>query len=155
LRWILYGAAPMPVPVLLEAIETFGCGFFQGYGQSEAPAVTMMTPEQHQHALAHDPSLLGSLGRPQIGCTIRIVDPDDNDVETGTVGEICAQAPVVMREYWQQPDMTEQTERNGWHHTGDYGYVNPDGYLFLVDRLANLIVSGGYNVYPREVEQVL
>lgn len=155
LRWILYGAAPMPVPVLKEAMDVFGCGFFQGYGQSEAPAVTIMTPEQHEFALQHDPGLLGSLGRPQIGCQIRILDPDDNEVTPGTVGEICTKAPVVMLEYWNQPELTAEAGRSGWHHTGDYGYMTAEGNLFLVDRLANLIISGGYNVYPREVEQVL
>jgi acyl-CoA synthetase (AMP-forming)/AMP-acid ligase II len=155
LKWILYGAAPMPVPVLQEAMQVLGCDFYQGYGQSEAPAVTMMTPEQHRHAVARAPEKLGSLGRPQIGCAIKIVDVDDNEVAAGTVGEICARAPVVMLGYWNRPEESAKTARNGWHHTGDFGYLTPDGDLYLVDRLANLILSGGYNVYPREVEQVL
>lgn len=155
LRWILYGAAPMPVNLLREAMDRFGCDFFQGYGQSEAPAFTMMTPEDHRSALAEDPRRLGSLGRAQIGCRVAILDESDVEAAVGEPGEICARGPLVMKGYWHLPDKTAETSRAGWHHTGDYGYVDERGDLYMIDRLSNVILSGGYNIYPREVEQVL
>jgi acyl-CoA synthetase (AMP-forming)/AMP-acid ligase II len=155
LRWVLYGAAPMPVGLLREAIERFGCDFFQGYGQSESPAFTMMTPADHVRAMQGDGHLLASVGRVQVGCGLRVLDANDEPVAPREVGEVCTRGPHVMKGYWNEPEATAAAGRNGWHHTGDLGYLDEDGYLYLVDRMAHTIVTGGYNVYPREVEHVL
>ncbi len=155
LRWILYGAAPMPQNVLRQAMETFGCDFFQGFGQTEAPPITMLTPADHRTALSGNPKLLGSVGRKQPGVDLRILDPLGGEVGTGQPGEICVRGPFVMHEYWRDPDMTAATQIAGWHHTGDIGYLDDDGALFVVDRIKDVIISGGLNVYPREVERVI
>jgi acyl-CoA synthetase (AMP-forming)/AMP-acid ligase II len=155
LRWVLYGAAPMPVGLLREAIQRFGCDFFQGYGQTEAPAFTMMTPTDHERAMEGDPHLLASVGRVQLGCGLRVLDENDQRVPAHEIGEVCTRGPHVMKGYWNQPDATAATGRSGWHHSGDLGYLDDEGYLYLVDRKAYTIVTGGYNVYPREVEHVL
>jgi acyl-CoA synthetase (AMP-forming)/AMP-acid ligase II len=155
LRWILYGAAPMPQALLRKALATFRCGLFQGFGQTEAPPITMLTPADHRAAVEDRPQLLGSVGRKQVGVNLRIVDADGNDVPVGQLGEICVRGPFVMKEYWHAPEQTAATQIDGWHHTGDVGRLDEDGVLYVVDRIKDLIISGGFNVYPREVERVI
>jgi len=155
LRWILYGAAPMPPQLLRKAVETFRCDFFQGFGQTEAPPITMLTPDDHRAALKDKPKLLASVGRRQPGVELRILDVDGKEVQAGQPGEICVRGPFVMQEYWRAPEQTAAAQRGGWHHTGDIGYLDEDGVLFVVDRIKDLIISGGFNVYPREVERVI
>jgi acyl-CoA synthetase (AMP-forming)/AMP-acid ligase II len=156
LRFVLYGASPIPEDTLRRAIEVFGCNFAQGYGMTETTAVlTMLSPADHQRALAEKPELLLSAGRPTLGTEVRIVDDDDQPVADGEIGEIIARGPQLMRQYWNLPEATEKALRNGWMHTGDAGIIDAEGYLFIQDRVKDMIVSGGENVYPREIENTL
>jgi long-chain acyl-CoA synthetase len=98
---------------------------------------------------------LGSVGLPVPGCELRIVDDDDRELETGEVGEICCRSPFVMEGYWRAPELTDEATRGGWFHTGDLGRVDDDGYLYVVDRKKDLIIRGGFNVFPRDVEDAL
>ncbi|MBX7166877.1 MAG: long-chain fatty acid--CoA ligase [Pirellulales bacterium] len=157
LRCVLYGASPMPLAVLQKALQVLPCDYIQGYGMTElSPLVTMLppadhvdldTPERQRH--------LKSAGFPLFTAEVKVLDDEDREVPYGTVGEICARGPMVMQGYWKQPDATAQALRNGWMHTGDAGYMEPDGYLYLVDRTKDMIVSGGENVYSTEVEAAL
>ena len=151
LRRILYGASPIPVPVLRQAMETFSCDFEQGYGLTETVGpVAMLRPEDH----AHD-SKLQSCGKPIDGCEIRVVDGDGRDCAPDEVGEILVAGSQLMNGYWMRPDDTAEAIRDGWLHTGDAGYFDDDGFLYVHDRLKDLIISGAENVYPAEVERVL
>ena len=156
LRSVLYGASPMPEALLRRALQVWpAVRFTHGYGQTEAsPFLTALPPEYH------DPEgpfadKMASIGFPHMGAEIRILDPEDNEVERGSVGEICARAPNVMQGYWNKPELTAETLRNGWLHTGDGGYMDEDGFLFIVDRVKDMIISGGENVYSAEVENAL
>ncbi len=157
LRWILYGGAPMPEPVAHEATDVFGCQFFQGYGLTESTGgVTILGPDDHRPT-PETVHRLRSVGLPVANNRIRIVDPaTGEDVPTGQRGEVLIRGGNVMKGYWNQPDTTAATiDADGWLHTGDGGSVDEDGYLYLHDRLKDMIVSGGENVYPAEVESVL
>lgn len=156
LRMITYGASPIAEQTLRRAIDVFGCEFVQGYGMTETTStVTYLLPSDHQRALRERPDLLLSAGRPLIGTELRIVGPDDQPVPNGTIGEIVARGPQLMRGYWNQPDASAEALRGGWMHTGDAGIMDAEGYIYLQDRVKDMIVSGGENVYPREVEEVL
>jgi fatty-acyl-CoA synthase len=156
LRYIVYGASPISEATLSHAIDVFGCDFLQGYGMTETTAaVTYLLPSDHKRALAGRPELLLSAGRAMVGTEVRVVDANDQPVPTGEVGEIVARGPQMMRGYWNLPDATREALRGGWMHTGDAGRMDADGYLFISDRVKDMIVSGGENVYPREVEEVL
>jgi long-chain acyl-CoA synthetase len=156
LRGCIYGASPMPEAVIRRAMEVMPrVQFTQAYGQSEAsPVMTLMPPEYH---VFEGPSAgrMKSAGRAALGCELRIMDEDDNEVPPHTVGEICGRGPMIMLGYWKQPDLTAHTLRNGWLHTGDGGYLDEEGFLFVVDRMKDMIVSGGENVYSAEVEEAL
>lgn len=156
LRQVLYGASPMPEAVIRRALGVLPhARFTQAYGQSEAsPVMTLLAHEFH---CFEGPSAgrVKSAGRAVIGCEIRIHDPDDNEVPLGTVGEICGRGPLVMLGYWKQLELTANTLRNGWLHTGDGGYMDKDGFVYVVDRIKDMIVSGGENVYSAEVEEAL
>lgn len=146
---LCYGASSIAPAVQTRALEVFGPVLAQVYGQAEAPmTITRLLPEDHT-AERH-----GSCGRPFTLVDVAIWD-DDRPVATGEVGEIVTRSGVVMREYWKDPDATAATMRGGWVHTGDVGVVDEDGYFSILDRKGDLIISGGYNVYPREVEDVL
>ncbi len=156
LRLLHYGASPIAESTLRRAIAVFRCGFIQSYGMTEATqALTYLTPADHERALAGHPELLLAAGRPAAGTEIRVVDGDDQAVPPGTPGEIVARGPQVMRGYWNLPEASAEALRGGWLHTGDVGVVDADGYLYVQDRLKDMIVSGGENVYPRAVEDVL
>lgn len=151
LKRILYGASPISVPVLREAMEKFGCEFEQGYGLTETVGpVAMLRPEDHLHD-----DKLRSCGKAIPGSEIRVVDPDGQDCAPGDVGEIIVAGVQVMNGYWKRPDDTAAAIRDGWFHTGDAGYFDADGYLYIHDRLKDMIVSGAENVYPAEVERAL
>ncbi|MDX1404608.1 MAG: long-chain-fatty-acid--CoA ligase [Woeseiaceae bacterium] len=151
LRRILYGASPISVPVLRQAIETFGCEFEQGYGLTETVGpIAMLYREDH---LQDDK--LQSCGKPIPGNDIRVVDSKGNDCRAGDIGEIVVSGVQVMNGYWKRPDDTRAAIREGWFHTGDLGYFDADGYLYIHDRLKDMILSGAENVYPAEVERVL
>jgi long-chain acyl-CoA synthetase len=155
-RQVLYGASPMPEPVIRRALAVLPkARFTQAYGQSEASPVMTLLPHQFHCFEGPDAGRMKSAGRAVIGCEIRIHDSDDREVPNGTVGEICGRGPLVMMGYWNQPDLTAHTLRNGWLHTGDGGYMDADGFVYVVDRLKDMIISGGENVYSAEVEEAL
>lgn len=157
LRLILYAGSSMPVELLKRAIEVFPCGFAQLYGQTESgPFTTCLKPEDHVlDGSERGNNRLASSGRPAINYEIRIVDDNDNDVPPGEVGEIIARSEAMMIGYWNMPEETEKKLKNGWLHTGDLGRFDEDGYVYIVERKNDLIISGGVNIYPREVEEVL
>lgn len=151
LRRILYGASPIPVPVLRRAIALFNCGFEQGYGLTETVGpVAMLRPEDHLEDVK-----LKSCGKPVPGMQARVVDDHMNELPAGQVGEIVIAGPQLMKGYWQKPEDTRKTITGEWLHTGDAGYFDDDGYLYIHDRVKDMIVSGGENVYPAEVESAL
>jgi acyl-CoA synthetase (AMP-forming)/AMP-acid ligase II len=158
LRSLIYGASPMPLEWLLEGHGRFGNVFTQLYGQVEAPmTITVLRREDHERAIATPDSreILRSAGRPWWTVQVRVVDTDGRDVDHGEVGEVIVRGPHVMRGYWNQPEATAETIRDGWVHTRDLGRFDERRYLYLVDRTSDMIITGGYNVYPREVEDVL
>ena len=156
LRLIHYGASPIAEATLRRAIETFKCELSQGYGMTEmSAAIAILSWADHQRALKEKPELLLAAGRPIIGTEVRVVDADDNDVPNGTIGEVLARGPQMMKGYWKQPEATEEALRGGWMHTGDAGILDEEGYLYIQDRVKDMIVSGGENIYPRIVEEVL
>jgi acyl-CoA synthetase (AMP-forming)/AMP-acid ligase II len=156
LRLIIYGASPIAEQTLTRAIEVFGCDFLQGYGMTETTAAaTYLMPADHRRALGGEKRLLLSAGRAMLGTEIRIVDAEDRALPNGQIGEIAVRGPQLMRGYWNQPEASREALRGGWMHTGDAGVLDAEGYLFVQDRTKDMIVSGGENVYPREVEDVL
>jgi acyl-CoA synthetase (AMP-forming)/AMP-acid ligase II len=153
---LLFGASPMPEAVLRRATEVMpGTKFVQAYGQSEASPI--MTLLDHRYSCFEGPYVgrAKSAGRAVLDCEIRIVDPDGNEVPRGTVGEICGRGQMVMLGYWKQPELTAHTLRDGWLHTGDGGYMDEDGFVFIVDRVKDMIISGGENIYSAETEEAL
>jgi long-chain acyl-CoA synthetase len=153
-----YGGSPMPLEVLKKGMKVFGPVFSQLYGQSESgPAICHMSKEDHDilDRPEEEQKRLMSAGKPDIGVKLRIVDDEDKDVLAGTVGNIIVQSKHVMVEYWRRPDDTKATLVGGWLHTGDMGYYDEQGYIFIADRKNDMIISGGENVYPREIEEVL
>jgi len=157
LRTILYGAAPTAPDRLKQGLERFGPVFAQFYGQTEAPMVlTALAKEEH---VIEDPGrereILSSCGRPTVTTDIVLLDPEGSEVPIGEVGEICARSINLMDGYYRNPEATEETLRDGWLHTGDLARRDEEGFLYIVDRAKDMIISGGYNVYPREVEDVL
>ena len=156
LRMVYYGSSPIAEVTLRRAMAVFGCGFTQSYGLTEAAqALTFLTAADHQRALAGHPDLLLAAGRPAADTQLRIVDPTGAPVPDGMVGEVVARGPQLMRGYWGLPEATAATLRGDWLHTGDAGVLDGEGYLYIQDRVKDLIVSGGENVYPREIEEVL
>lgn len=156
LSTITYGASPIAEGTLRKACEVFGCDFGQGYGMTETTAVlTVLSREDHKKALAGRPELLLSAGRPLVGTEVKIVDENDEEVPHGTIGEICGRGPQIMSGYWNLPEATEKALKGGWMHTGDAGRMDGEGYVYVEDRVKDMIISGGENVYPREVENCL
>lgn len=150
LETVYYGASAMNPVRLAEAIRRFGPIFAQYYGQSEAPmAITYLAKSDH------DEKRLTSCGRPTLFARVALLDGDGNAVPRGDVGEICVSGPLLAGGYWNLPEATEETFRDGWLHTGDMAREDDDGFLFIVDRVKDMIVTGGFNVFPREVEDVV
>jgi len=148
LRVCISGGASLPVEVLRAFDEQFGAQILEGYGLSEtSPVASFNHPGRERKP--------GSIGTPIRDVRMRVVDEQDAELPAGEVGEIVIQGPNVMKGYWQRPDATAEAMRGGWFHTGDMAKVDEDGYFFIVDRKKDLIIRGGYNVYPREVEEVL
>ena len=153
LEMIVYGASPMAPARLAEGIEVFGPVFSQLYAQTEAPnTVTALRMSDHD---PDNPERLASCGSPLAGIQVALLDDDGNEVPTGAVGEICVRGPLVMAGYWKRAEETAEAFRGGWLHTGDMARCDEDGFLYIVDRAKDMIISGGFNVYPREVEDVL
>jgi len=148
LRICITGGASMPVEVLRGFEEAFECEVLEGYGLSEtSPVASTNHPGR--------PRKPGSIGTPLLDVEMKVVDENDQEVPQGEVGEIVIRGHNVMKGYWQRPEATEEAMRGGWFHSGDMARVDEEGYFFIVDRKKDLIIRGGYNVYPREVEEVL
>lgn len=157
LRYFLYGAAPMSVEKLKRAIEVFGPVMTGGYGQTEAPAsISYLTPAEHfsDGKIASD-ERLSSVGRPNPLIRVEIMNDQGAVLAQGQTGEICVRGDLVMKGYYKAPEKTAQTIVDGWLHTGDIGHIDAEGYLHITDRKKDMIISGGFNIYPSEVEQVL
>jgi long-chain acyl-CoA synthetase len=142
------GGSAMPVELLRGFEKAFECKILEGYGLSESSPVASFNHADRERKP-------GSIGTPIAGVEMRVVDEDRAEVPQGEVGEIVIRGYNVMKGYWHRPDATAETIIDGWLHTGDMGYVDEDGYFFIVDRKKDMIIRGGYNVYPREVEEVL
>ena len=156
LQAICYGGAPIYVDQLKKAMQVFGPVFVQLYGQGEAPiTITGMSRQLHQKLLEADDPRIGSAGQIRTDVEAHCVDQDDKPVVNGEAGEIVVRGDVVMPGYWNNEDATAEALRGGWLHTGDVGYFDDRGFLFLLDRAKDMVISGGNNVYPREVEEVI
>ncbi|HRE61622.1 MAG TPA: long-chain-fatty-acid--CoA ligase [Micropepsaceae bacterium] len=150
LKRVFYGASPIAEETLVTAQRLLKCDFLQLYGLTETVgAGTMLAPPDH---VGHR---LRSCGKPYPGFDIRVVDENGKDVKTGSVGEIIMRSPTIMKGYWNKPEATAKSIVNGWFHTGDAGFFDEDGFLFIYDRVKDMIVSGGENIYPAEVENAL
>ncbi|MGV0794436.1 fatty-acid--CoA ligase FadD8 [Mycolicibacterium sp. XJ1819] len=150
LETVYYGASAMNPVRLREAIDRFGPIFAQYYGQSEAPMVITYLAKGE-----HDEKRLTSCGRPTLFARVALLDSEGNPVPQGEVGEICVSGPLVSGGYWNKPEATAETFRDGWMHTGDLAREDSDGFYYIVDRTKDMIVTGGFNVFPREVEDVV
>jgi long-chain acyl-CoA synthetase len=150
LQYVVYGGAPMTPASTARALERFGPIFVQLYGQGETPMTATVLRRQD-----HRPELFGSAGRARPGVEVAIMDDQDQLASPGVVGEVVVRGPSVMTGYWQRPEATAETIRDGWLHTGDLGRLTDDGILHLLDRTKDMIISGGSNVYAVEVEQAL
>jgi len=148
LRTCVSGGQSLPVELLRGFEEAFGCKILEGYGLSEtSPVACQNRPDRERKP--------GSIGLPIEGTEMKIVDESGKELPDGEVGEILIRGPNVMKGYWRRPEETEGTIRDGWLHSGDLGRRDADGYFYVVDRKKDLIIRGGYNVFPREVEEVL
>jgi fatty-acyl-CoA synthase len=152
LELLLYGAAPMSPTRLIEGLERMGPVFSQLYGQSEGYPLTVLGRADHD---PKHPELFSSCGRATSGVTLCLLDDEGNEVPAGEVGELCARGPHVMQRYLNQPELSAETLEGGWLHTGDMARVDARGYFFIVDRKKDMIVSGGFNIYSRDVEDVI
>jgi acyl-CoA synthetase (AMP-forming)/AMP-acid ligase II len=158
LKRIWYAASPMPVEVLKQGLSAFGHIFLQGYGQTESgPDIAILSQANHRYSgtSTEAEGVLASCGQPCIGVHVRIVDEADRDVEAGEIGEIIVKSRRNMVGYWRKPQETEETIRDGWLYTGDLGYYDENGFVYIADRKKDMIITGGENVYPIEVENVL
>ncbi|HET6862063.1 MAG TPA: AMP-binding protein, partial [Pyrinomonadaceae bacterium] len=147
LRFAMCGSAPVPAEVIKRFEETFGCLVIEGYGLSESTCRSTFNPPDLNRRQ-------GSCGLP-IGNEMRVVDEDDNEVKDGTLGEIVLRGENILKGYYKNPTATAEAFRNGWFHTGDIGYRDSDGFYYIVDRKSDMIIRGGENIYPREIDEVL
>jgi long-chain acyl-CoA synthetase len=150
LKYCVSGGAPMPEPIQRAFEARFGCAILEGDGPTECAPVTSVNPPPHKGVRK-----IGSVGIPLPGVEIKIFDENDNELPTGEIGEIVVRGRNVMLGYYNNPEATAEAMRNGWYHTGDMGKFDEDGYLYIVDRKKDMIIVGGINVYPSEVERVL
>ena len=157
LKTIIYGGGPMYIEDCQRALDVLGPKLIQIYGQGESP-MTITVLSRQSHTATEDPrylNKLGSVGTARSDLEICIVDKNNNVLENGSTGEVCVRGDVVMIGYWQNNEATHKTLRNGWLHTGDIGEIDEEGFLTLKDRSKDVIISGGSNIYPREVEEVI
>ena len=153
LKLVTYGASPIPLDLLQQAVKVMGCDFMQLYGMTEATGAVSYLPTED-----HDPEgtpRMRGVGIPIPPTELRVVDPGGNDLPPGEVGEIIIRSPQVMLEYWARPEATAEAVRDGWYWSGDAGFFDEDGYLYMHDRIKDMIISGAENVYPAEVESCL
>jgi acyl-CoA synthetase (AMP-forming)/AMP-acid ligase II len=156
LSQVFYGASPISETVLRRATEVFQCDFIQMYGMTETTGtVVNLSAEDHRRALSGRPELLRSCGRPSVGAEAKVVDADGNELPRGEIGEIWLKSDTNMLSYFNLPDETSANLTDGWVHTGDAGYMDEEGYLYLKDRIKDMVVSGGENIYPVEVENAI
>ena len=156
LRLVFYGGGPMPPAVLERTLRGFSCGFTQGYGLTETLEATFLVASDHlPDGSAAQRRRLASAGREAVGAEVRIVGDDGTDAGTGVIGEILIRSRSVISGYWRQPELAAAVLRDGWFCTGDLGYLDEDRYLYVVDRKTDMVVTGGVNVYTKEVESVL
>jgi long-chain acyl-CoA synthetase len=157
LKTIVYGGGPMYLQDINRALEVLGPRFVQIYGQGESPMTITALSRFHILDSAHPrhDERLASVGVAQAAMEVRVADENDASLAAGEVGEVLVRGDAVMKGYWRNPEATAETLRNGWLHTGDVGSLDQDGFLTLRDRSKDLIISGGANIYPREVEEVL
>lgn len=158
MKRMLYAASPMPLDLLKEGIKKWGSVFLQNYGGTEnGPNVTTLSTQQHNFVgnSVEQKEILSSAGFPQIGVHVRIVDSEDNDLPPNEIGEIIVQSKATIKEFWRKPDESREKIVNGWVHTGDMGRYDERGYIYIVDRKKDMIITGGENVFPREIEAVL
>ena len=152
LRQIVYGASPISEDTLLRAIDVMGCEFWQVYGLTETSGIgTTLAPEHHEPSLGK----LRSCGQKYTGVDIKIVDDNGNEVPTGEVGEITIKSTIIMKGYWNRDEANNESIVDGWFHTGDAGYFDDEDFLYIYDRVKDMIISGGENIYPAEVENAL
>jgi fatty-acyl-CoA synthase len=152
LQLLLYGASPMSPARLLEGLERVGPVFSQLYGQTECYPISVLRKGDHDRAR---PELFASCGAPVTSCDVKLLDDRDEEVGRGQSGEICVRAAHAVSQYWKRPEETQSLFRNGWLHTGDIARMDEQGYLYILDRKKDMIVSGGFNIYPRDVEDAL
>jgi acyl-CoA synthetase (AMP-forming)/AMP-acid ligase II len=155
LKWVFYGGSPMYVDDLRRAQEVLGNIFIQGFGQTESPMTGTVLPAAEHDLDGPNAHRLASCGRARTGISIRIVDDEDRTVPNGEIGEICIRGGTVMAGYWRRQEETAEALRGGWLHTGDVGRMDEDGYVYILDRNKDMVISGGLNIYPREIEEVL
>jgi len=156
LRTILYGAAPISPRRLEQAVTEMGPIFMQGFAQMEiATQGTILTKKEHWDAIRNQKDRLKSCGRPVLICQMKVVDEQNKELGPGAIGEVTARGPHMMKGYWRKEEETKKTVVDGWIHTGDLGYMDGEGYLYLVDRKNDVIITGGMSVFSVEVENVL
>jgi fatty-acyl-CoA synthase len=156
LKYLGYGASPIAASLLRKVLDVFACHVAQGYGMTEIGGVaTLLNEVDHRRALAGQSDLLLSAGKPFPGTQIKIVSREGDDLPTGEIGEILISGDELFVGYWRQPEATAAALADGWFHTGDAGYLDAEGYLYIRDRIKDMIVTGAENVYPVEVETVL
>jgi long-chain acyl-CoA synthetase len=156
LEAIVYGGAPFPESELRKALEVLGPILVQLYAQGETPmTATVLPAADHARIVAEGRDQLASAGFARPGMDVRVLDGDDLEAPVGEIGEVCVRGPAVMLGYWEREEATAEALRNGWLHTGDLGRMDEQGYIFLMDRAKDMIITGGSNVYAVEVEAVL
>ncbi|MES2972193.1 MAG: AMP-binding protein [Pseudomonadota bacterium] len=151
---VIYGAAPISPARLTEALARIGPVFMQHFGQTESPNTICMLRKEEHDPVGH-PERLASCGRPMTGIQVALLDPEGREVADGTDGELCVRGRLVMDGYWKRPEETARTFAHGWLHTGDVARRDADGFMYIVDRIKDMIITGGFNVFPREVEDAL
>jgi len=154
---VVYTGSPMPVEAIKKAMDVFGPILYQAFGMTEGTGETILSVDDHRKALSEPGKeyILSSVGKPLPGCEMRLVDDDDNDVPPGEPGEIVFRSDCLIEGYWNEPEETAELLRNGWMHTGDIGRLDEEGYLYIVDRKKDIIVSGGENISSKEIEEVV
>ncbi|MEW6184603.1 MAG: long-chain fatty acid--CoA ligase [Thermodesulfobacteriota bacterium] len=157
LKRIWYGTAPMAPEKIKEGIKIFGNIFRQNYGLTEAPQpILFLGPEDHIiEGTEKEKRRLASAGKPALGVAVKIIKEDNTEIKPGEIGEITLRTIQVMKEYWKNPQATAEAFRGGWFHTGDMATVDDDGFIYIMDRKHDMIISGGFNIYPREVEDAI
>jgi acyl-CoA synthetase (AMP-forming)/AMP-acid ligase II len=158
LRLLIYGGAPLDVGRIKQAKEIFGCDLIQGFGMTEIGPCEVSVLNQEDHMLdgsSLKEKRLASVGREAFNAEVKIVDDDDNELPAEEVGEICVRGQHVMKGYWSMPEETQEALKNGWFHTGDLGKRDDGGYIYVVDRKKDMIISGAENIYSAEIERVI